>query len=214
MRYLSIVGMLMAAMDVLDVSILFILSVLVYFGAYQPYFFFQRFTTKRMKELSGILVKYDSKIPLLPIWVWMYTVFYYPVVVVVVTLGSTDHRRFIYIAFSYVMMLSVMVIFYLVYPVTTPPSWRQFDKTKSISHRFLAFTQSIDGPNNCFPSGHAAISVITAYHMIKFIGTPLSAAYSLLVILSCLFCKQHYIVDVLAGVMVGFFIIWVYTLVI
>ena len=201
-------------MTVLDVSIFVVLGALVYHGGYQPYFYFQRFTKKRMRELTGTLVKYDNKIPLQPIWIWMYTVFYYPVVVLVVAFGSPDHRHFTYVVFSYIIMLSVMVLFFLIYPVTTPPSWRQFDKTKSLSHRFLAFTQTIDGPNNCFPSGHAAISVITAYHMIQFVGIPLSAAYSLLVILSCLFCKQHYIVDVLAGVMVGFFIIWVYTLVI
>lgn len=201
-------------MTVLDVSIFVVLGALVYHGGYQPYFYFQRFTKKRMRELTGTLVKYDNKIPLQPIWIWMYTVFYYPVVVLVVAFGSPDHRHFTYVVFSYIIMLSVMVLFFLIYPVTTPPSWRQFDKTKSLSHRFLAFTQTIDGPNNCFPSGHAAISVITAYHMIQFVGIPLAAAYSLLVILSCLFCKQHYIIDVIAGVVLGFFVVWIYNVMI
>jgi membrane-associated phospholipid phosphatase len=179
-------------------------------GGYQPYFYFQHFTFKRSREFSGKFILIDEKIKLRPAWIWIYTVFYYPVVVIVAVMAAHNHRQFIYIAFSYMVMLAVMIVFYVLFPVKTPAHWREYDRNKSLSHRFLYFIQAIDGTNNCFPSGHAAISVITAYHMATYSGTILAGCYAFLIILSCLYCKQHYIIDVIAGAILGFLIIQFY----
>jgi len=201
-------------MSAMDVFIFLVLGTIMYFGGYQPYFYFQHITFNRARELSGIFVKLDNKIPFRPAWIWMYTVFYYPVVVIVSVAAAHNHRQFVYIAFSYMIMLAVMIIFFIIFPVKIPAQWRVYDRNKSLSHRFLSFTQGIDDSNNCFPSGHAAISVITAYHMAAYVGNVWAGIFSLLVILSCLYTKQHYLIDVIAGELLGFMVIWIYLLMI
>jgi membrane-associated phospholipid phosphatase len=197
-------------MHTLDVFVDIVLGSFLYVGGYQSYFFVQRLSAPRARVLTGRWIALDERIPAWPAWIWFYTVLFYPVVVVVCSVAAHDHRQFAYIAFSYMFMLAVLCFFFLIFPIMTPPSWRSYDRRRSISHRFLAFTQDIDWANNCFPSGHAAIAVITAYHMANFTGLTIALAFALSIILSCLFCKQHYILDVLAGAGLGWLTIEIY----
>jgi len=66
----------------------------------------------------------------------------------------------------------------------------------------LRFLYEADPPYNCFPSLHVAhsfVSALTCYAVHRRVGMIATGAAAL-VALSTLFTKQHYVVDVLAGV--------------
>lgn len=187
----------------LDQFVAIVLGVFIYIGAYQPYFFLQQRTGKRSRVLPAPLRFVDERIPLRAGWVWVYTALYYPAVVLAVVLTSPDFRRFAYTCAIYFGLLVVLTVAYLVAPVRTPEHWRKFDRHASIHHRALGLVHDWDGANNCFPSGHAAISCFTGYLLAGLVGRVPAGAFVVAVCLSCLFCKQHYIVDILGGCVVG-----------
>jgi membrane-associated phospholipid phosphatase len=142
--------------------------------------------------------------------VWVYTALYYPTVVVAAVLTSHSFREFAYTATVYLVLLAALTVAFFVMPVRTHDHWRAFDPQTSIHHRHLSWVQRIDGANNCFPSGHSAISVLTGGLLATQLGIGAGAAFAILVCLSCLFCKQHYVVDVLAGALLGGACLWLH----
>lgn len=194
----------------MDFFIHIVLGTILFLGGYQPYFWCQR----RTKARSNSFVRWsaiDKHIPLWPSWIWFYTLFYYPVIVIVVSLAGRSHSQFVMIAFSYMLMLAAMCSIYLLLPIATPSEWRTPILGHSISERALSWVRSIDGSNNCFPSGHAAITVITAFHMSQFTGSLFALLWAISIHISCLVCKQHYVIDLIAGAVLGLSIIFCYS---
>ena len=69
----------------------------------------------------------------------------------------------------------------------------------------LRFLYSADPPYNCFPSLHVAhsfVSALTCYRVHRGVGIA-AALCAALVGLSTLFTKQHYILDVIAGILLA-----------
>lgn len=63
-----------------------------------------------------------------------------------------------------------------------------------------------DNAYNCFPSLHTSLSTILGIHWLrvdKRIGTPI-AIWVALIVLSTMFVKQHYIADVVSGLILAF----------
>jgi len=69
----------------------------------------------------------------------------------------------------------------------------------------VRFIYSHDRPYNLFPSGHTFNTVIFALHLIKWKPklALLTGAVSFLIILSTLLIKQHYLPDVVGGIILG-----------
>jgi len=89
-----------------------------------------------------------------------------------------------------------------VVPVTTPPHWRAYNRERTLSERFLAVVQRIDAPTNSFPSMHVSVAMLTALHLVPHVGAA-ALAFPLVIALSCLFTKQHYVMDLPAGALLG-----------
>jgi membrane-associated phospholipid phosphatase len=70
------------------------------------------------------------------------------------------------------------------------------------SLRFLALVQKFDAASNSFPSMHTSVATLTALHLVPHLG-PWSYVFPILIALSCLFTKQHYVVDLPAGAALG-----------
>jgi membrane-associated phospholipid phosphatase len=69
----------------------------------------------------------------------------------------------------------------------------------------VRFIYAHDAPYNCFPSLHTSLSTVMALYFV-FIKSKWKLFFviiSLLIILSTLFVKQHYILDVIAGLILG-----------
>jgi len=185
-------------MTTADYIIHLTLSVVLIIGGYQFYFWCQR---NQLKEPRQLRSPFDDLIPFRPRWVWIYSFLYYPMILYTnLIVGSA--QQFTYLATSYLLLLAFQMAFFLAFPVTTPESWRTCNQERSYSERFLAFVQRLDARSNSFPSMHVSVATLTALHLHPSLGTAV-LSFPVLIALSCLFTKQHYIADVPAGAALG-----------
>jgi membrane-associated phospholipid phosphatase len=185
-------------MRVADYVINLVLSAVLIVGAYQFYFWCQRNAPFEAREFGSSI---DDLIPYVPRWVWVYSFLYYPAILYV-NLVLVSPGQFTQVASSYMLLLALQVACFLVFPVRTPQSWRARSGEHSLSERFLAFVQRFDAPSNSFPSMHTSVAMLTALHLYERHGTA-TFAFPALIGLSCLFTKQHYVVDIPAGAALG-----------
>ncbi len=185
-------------MTPLDYAVHLVLSVILIVGAYQFYFWCQRncFTAPRELKL-GI----DEWIPYWPRWVWVYSFVYYPVIVYLNFVVESP-RHFTYVATSFMALLGLQMAFFVLFPVSTPEHWRAYNARRTLSERFLALVQRFDARSNSFPSMHVSVAALTALHLQPHLGA-YAVGFPVLIALSCLFTKQHYVIDVPAGAVLG-----------
>jgi len=185
-------------MSLTDYVIDLILSVILIVGVYQFYFWCQRNHVAAPRELKlGI----DEWIPYRPGWVWIYSFIYYPLILYLNFIVESP-RHFTHMAISYMLLLCLQMGFFLLFPVTTPEHWRAYNLGRTLSERFLAVVQRFDARSNSFPSMHVSVAVLTACHLQPHLGT-LAMAFPALIALSCVFTKQHYLIDLPAGALLG-----------
>jgi membrane-associated phospholipid phosphatase len=181
-----------------DILIDTTLSVFLIFGVYQFYFFTQRHCRT---PISLRIAFIDDRIPFWPSWTWIYSGLYYPVIIYMnFTMASS--REFTHVAFAFIVLLFLQMACFLALPVGLPDAWRNFDPKKNWSTRFLGLVQHYDKQTNCFPSMHTSVAVLTAFYLQDKIG-PVAWGFPALIAISCLFTKQHYIVDLPAGALVA-----------
>ena len=181
-----------------DYAVNLVLSVILIIGVYQFYFWCQRNPLAAPRELKlGI----DEWIPYWPSWVWIYSCIYYPIILYL-NFVIESQRHFTYVATSYVLLLGLQMLFFVLFPVTTPADWRAYNQERTLSERFLALVQRFDARSNSFPSMHVSVAVLTALHLGPHLGT-IAFAFPVLIALSCLFTKQHYVIDLPAGAALG-----------
>jgi membrane-associated phospholipid phosphatase len=111
-------------------------------------------------------------------------------------------REFVYLAASFLGLLALQMAFFLLLPVATPESWRAVNGQRTWSERFLAFVQRLDARSNSFPSMHTSVAMLTALYLQPHFGAWVFG-FPALIALSCLFTKQHYLVDLPAGAALG-----------
>lgn len=181
-----------------DYAVNLVLSVILIIGVYQFYFWCQRNPLGAPRELK---LRIDEWIPYWPSWVWIYSCIYYPIILYL-NFVIESQRHFTYVAMSYVLLLGLQMFFFVLFPVTTPPDWRAYNRGRTLSERFLALVQRFDARSNSFPSMHVSVAVLTAMHLASHIGA-LAFVFPALIALSCLFTKQHYVIDLPAGAVLG-----------
>src|ERR1017187_111226 len=174
-------------MQTTDRVIQLVISGFLIVGVYQFYFWCQRNHVAAPREFR---LPIDDRIPYRPRWVWIYSFLYYPVIVAINWL-VTSPRHFLYVAISYMLLLTFQMVFFTFMPVTTPLEWRTCNTGGGRSERFLAFVQSLDARSNSFPSMHTSVATLTALHLYPGLGA-WAFAFPVLIALSCLFTKQHY----------------------
>ncbi len=192
-------------MKPIDYVVTLVMSVILIIGIYQFYFWCQRNHVAQPRELKMAV---DDLIPYRPGWVWIYSCLYYPVIVYI-NFVMQSPRQFLHVAMSFVILLAMQMTFFLLFPVTTPEAWRANNQRRDRSERFLAFVQSFDGRANSFPSMHVSVATLTALHLMPNLG-PWAMGFPLLIGLSCLFTKQHYLIDLPAGAVLGGAAFWCY----
>src|SRR5206468_7992612 len=111
-------------------------------------------------------------------------------------------------AFSYFVLLAFQMLAFLSFPVEVPPDWREEIQASgdSRSQRFLALVQRFDARSNCFPSMHVSVATLTALHTFRNMpswGLAPPILFVVLIAVSCIFTKQHYLIDLPFGVVFG-----------
>ena len=103
----------------------------------------------------------------------------------------------------------MQMLFFWLFPVSTPPHWRNINPGKTPSEWFLQFVQKFDQSSNCFPSMHVSVAMLTALHAMPVMGG-WAFLFPVLIAISCIFTKQHYLIDLPAGAALGAFAYWLY----
>jgi len=194
----------------MDYVVYLLMCVFLIVGVYQFYFWTQNHPIRKSRSLQ---LKADDYFTLKPRWVWVYSGLYYPLIILVV-ITSDSMREFNYMSVSYFILLFMQMIFFMFIPVATPAHWRENIKGNSLSIRMLKLVQRFDKTSNCFPSMHVSIAMLSAMH---FMNSSLGLTYwpllfPFLIALSALYTKQHYIVDLIPGAILGWFAFEIFTL--
>lgn len=148
--------------------------------------------------LSAPAMTWDNALPLLPAWALVYGALYlYLIILPVFIIRDPEHIRRTF--WAYVLVWVTAYIVFLFYPTAAPRPASVVGEGFAVWG--LRSLYAADPPFNCFPSlhvAHASLSALTAFRLHRGVGVAAMAG-ALLVALSTLFTKQHYIADVLAG---------------
>lgn len=162
---------------------------------------FYIFIARRVSD--GILhtpeLALDRAIPLRPTWALVYGALYlFLVVLPVFVVREQEHIRRTFL--TYLMVWIAAYICFMAYPTSAPRT----DEVAGDGFGAwgLRLLYSADPPYNCFPSIHVAhsfVSALACYAVNRRVGIFATVCASL-VALSTLYTKQHYVLDVVAGV--------------
>jgi membrane-associated phospholipid phosphatase len=145
----------------------------------------------------------DRMFPVQPAWALVYGVLYlFLIVLPVFVVRQQEQIRRTVLAYLMV-WLSAYVVF-LTWPTVAPRP--PIVTGNGFIAWGLRFLYDADPPYNCFPSLHVAhsfVSALTCYRVHRRVGIA-SIVCASLVGLSTLFTKQHYVVDVLAGIALAY----------
>ena len=151
--------------------------------------------TRHVPELA-----LDRALPLMPSWALVYGALYLFLIMLPILVVREDEliRR---TAFAYLLIwITAYVFFFVIYPTAAPRPARVIGEGFAVWG--LRALYSSDPPYNCFPSLHVAhsfVSALACYRVHRSLGIVATTCATLLA-LSTLFTKQHYILDVIAGV--------------
>ena len=144
----------------------------------------------------------DHAIPLLPAWSLIYGALYaFLIALPVFLVREEEHLRRTVRAYLAVWIGAYLV--FLAYP-TVAPRPATVDGT-GFGAWGLRLLYDMDPPYNCFPSLHVAhsfVSALTCLRIHRGVGIAALATAGL-VALSTLFTKQHYVLDVVVGVVMA-----------
>jgi membrane-associated phospholipid phosphatase len=141
----------------------------------------------------------DRTVPLRPAWALVYGPLYLYLIALPVFVVRQDWqiRRTVW---AYLMVWISAYVCFLVYPTIAPRP------AKVIGDGFamwgLRFLYSADPPYNCFPSIHVAhsfVSAMSCHRVHRRVGIAAGICASLVAV-STLYTKQHYVLDVVAGI--------------
>lgn len=154
----------------------------------------------RTLHTPGVWV--DEVIPLFPTWAFVYGALYlFLIVLPVLILRDEEHIRRTVLA--YLLVWVSAYICFIAYPTVLPRP--QVLARDALGAWGLGLLYSADPPYNCFPSLHVAHSFVSAfacYRLHRPLGVACGVAASL-VGLSTLLTKQHYVLDVAAGILLA-----------
>ena len=144
----------------------------------------------------------DTWVPLSPIWVWMYAFIF--LIAVLPTAFINERKLFYKMAMAYGVVQCVAFIMFVAYPVrmTLRPETIPIDSFHTWGLQLCYF---VDKPVNCCPSLHVAMAFMGAlctYKADRFIGQ-LAIGLAVLISLSTMFVKQHFLLDVTVGLVLS-----------
>lgn len=141
----------------------------------------------------------DRLIPVLPAAIWVY-LSVIPLTALALWLPDRTTRWRIVVAAVFICILAGTV--FLLYPTTIP---RLEPLASGLTGFLWRSLYVLDTTNNAFPSLHAAFAMIAAAVLWRSgpFHRRIGALWSLAVLGSALAIKQHFVIDLLAGIVVG-----------
>jgi len=192
--------------SIYDVIALVAVKNILTLGGYQIYFWPQRNYDPKKRILLQPTVL-DRSIPAIPQAYWIYSPLYY-IVFNLAFLSLPDYKITMLNAW---LMLMHASFWFLNFPTGIAQEFREkvrgapMDKaTKFV----MDLVHTHDSEDNACPSMHCAFAMFIALIIYPFYPT-LAIAFPLLISVSCLVCKQHLIMDIIPGLILGGFHGWI-----
>lgn len=151
----------------------------------------------------------DDKIPLIPLFIIFYSIWYPYLFVVYYFIYKKDKDKFKRLINKSIICILIADLCFIIYPtmVSRPP----INSYNSLISLMLYITYTTDIPVNCFPSLHCIFAFLVMYavtfdkNMNKLFRI-IVGIISPLIVLSTLFVKQHALVDVLGAITISWII--------
>ncbi|MHA1731418.1 MAG: phosphatase PAP2 family protein [Promethearchaeota archaeon] len=148
----------------------------------------------------------ERDIPVVPQWVVIYfPLFYAFLVFTLLYFAFVKYDLFLPVALTLILVELVSFPFFIFFPVVMdrPDASTLPD---DFWHGLIKWYYSLDEPYNCFPSLHASLSAALFYTWYKYNkkwGLVVALPIAILVMVSTVFVRQHWIVDEPAGAALG-----------
>jgi membrane-associated phospholipid phosphatase len=194
-------------MEIFDRVLELFITVVLIVGGYQFYFWAQRQT---FFEARYFETRFDGMIRFDPRWVWIYSGLYYPMILLA-ALSVPTWQAYAYCVGCFLTLLAIQVTFFTLWPVAIPAAWRE-DFAITYARRFqprsmdmLDLVWSYDKLRNSLPSMHVSVAMMVDltigenWPVAGYVGL----LFPLLIATSALKTKQHYVVDVVPGALLG-----------
>lgn len=196
-----------------DRSLEVVITIVLIIGGYQFYFWCQRQTFYPARYFE---TRADRMISFDPRWVWIYSGLYYPMIVLAAW-SQPSWDAFSRTVGGFLALLAVQMFFFLRFPVAIPAQWRVENAAIGRaryprSQRFLDAVWSYDKLRNSLPSMHVSVATMvdltisSEWSGFAYIGW----LFPVLIGASALKTKQHYVVDVVPGAVLGALVFWVW----
>jgi len=143
------------------------------------------------------LTPIDIWVPYMPWTGWIYIgVYFIPLGCTVIVKDPADIKRIVY---SFLAMTTVCTTVFVLYPTVYPRP--EMNLSASSGSYALQMVQSLDTPANSMPSQHVALAFLSAFFIHRYRKSWGNAAilFGILISISTLTTKQHYIWDVIIG---------------
>ncbi|HYN81872.1 MAG TPA: phosphatase PAP2 family protein [Gemmatimonadaceae bacterium] len=143
----------------------------------------------------------DRAIPVDPVWMLAYgSVWIFAFLPVFVVRQPALTRRAM---LAFLTVFGAAYVGFLAYPTVLP-------RAETVGEGFFATSlevvYSLDPPYNCFPSLHVAwafVAALTCYRVHRGVGI-VALFWAAIIGVSTLYTKQHYVVDVIAGIIIAY----------
>lgn len=158
----------------------------------------QNHSTARVFNFGSNL---DQILPVVPVLVIPYLLFL-PFYWLTILYSFWTNKRFVALSMAHLTSYLIAVAIFTNFQsmVSRPPVLGS-----DVFSQMLSWLYSVDAPYNAFPSLHVAMAVVvTAYFaVVKSRYFTAVAVFSVVVIASTVLLKQHYLVDIVGGLVLG-----------
>lgn len=160
------------------------------------------------KKGADLTSKFDDIIPFNSGFIIPYIYWYVYIVIGFMFILVNSRKEYIRVFISFFIGMSISYVIYYLYPTQIA---RPIIQNSNILNHLVNIIYLLDRPVNCFPSLHVLTTYFIMrytkykYSKMKFYYTQITGV---LIILSTLFIKQHFIVDVISAIFLGEIIIF------
>jgi membrane-associated phospholipid phosphatase len=191
----------MTARERVSKNVLFFLISFYYLGGYLAI----NELTARRGQFYRLALPFEQELPFLPALIFAYLLEF--VFMAFAYLAVDNLAFFRKMAAAFFLCVTLHFVVFLIFPVEYHLR-PDIDPDRGWAYRIVSFYYWLDLPYNCFPSLHVSNVFLIAFIMDRYrrgLGWILHPL-ALLVAISVVLVKQHYVVDVVAGFFVGWFV--------
>ena len=149
-------------------------------------------------QIYDLGINLDNKIPLITWFVYFYLVYF--VLILIPFFKSNDTKK---ITLQYCIAVIISAFFFIFLPTAI---YRPLIENINLNNILINYIHILDKPYNLFPSLHASLLTLAFIFLLKHeknLAYKLSPLF-ILSLVSTLFIKQHYILDLAGGILIAF----------